>query len=325
MSHPDVETRIDAYLDGELTPPDAAEVEAHLAACGSCRRFQADRLALRAALKEILPRREPADALSVRVRRALAAELPTLELPTLELPTLRPAEASGRPEIGPAPARDPAPSPGLEGTTSNDRRPLASPASNDRPLLLGPGGTAETRRPSRQAASRWLALAASVAVVAIGSWRLGVARGGSMVLVDEVVASHVRSLMPGHLSDVVSSDQHTVKPWFDGKLDFSPPVHDFAGRGYPLLGGRLDYLDDRPVAALVYGRRQHVVSVFVWPAQKSEREAVPVTRNGYHVLHWATPEFTYWVTSDIGLAELRDFGGMLRLADTTTGAAGAER
>jgi anti-sigma factor RsiW len=129
--------------------------------------------------------------------------------------------------------------------------------------------------------------------------------------------------MPGHLSDVVSSDQHTVKPWFDGKLDFSPPVHDFAGRGYPLLGGRLDYLNGRPVAALVYGRRQHVISVFLWPADRSEGVAVPPMRRGYHVLHWATPDFAYWITSDVGLSELTEFGGMLRLADSTAG--GAER
>jgi anti-sigma factor RsiW len=168
-----------------------------------------------------------------------------------------------------------------------------------------------------------MALAASLAAVAVGSWRLGSARTASTILTDEVLASHVRSLMPGHLSDVESSDQHTVKPWFDGKLDFSPPVHDFAGRGFPLLGGRLDYLNGRPVAALVYGRRQHIISVFLWPADGTERVATPQTRRGYHVLHWATPDFAYWVTSDVGPTELAEFGEMLRLADST--ARGAER
>ena len=174
-------------------------------------------------------------------------------------------------------------------------------------------------RTAAPSAWRWLALAATVALVAIGSWRLGAARAGSTMLADEVLASHVRSLMPGHLSDVTSTDQHTVKPWFNGRLDFSPPVHDFAGRGYPLLGGRLDYLHGRPVAALVYGRRQHIISVFLWPATAAEAPAPPIARSGYHLLHWATSEFSYWVASDVGLTELSEFATMLRLADSTAG------
>jgi anti-sigma factor RsiW len=176
-----------------------------------------------------------------------------------------------------------------------------------------------------RAPGRWIAYAATLAAVAIGSWHLGSLRAGETVLTDEVLSSHVRSLMPGHLSDVVSTDQHTVKPWFDGKLDFSPPVHDFAGRGYPLLGGRLDYLDGRPVAALVYGRRQHIISVFLWPASRAVPVTAPRMRKGYHVLHWATADFVYWVASDVGESELADFAGMLRLADSTTATAGSER
>ncbi len=205
-------------------------------------------------------------------------------------------------------------------------RKLEAPASlraHVRAALREEVAASPPRRPVRPAAWRWLALAATLAAVAVASWRLASARTASTILADEVLASHVRSLMPGHLSDVASSDQHTVKPWFNGKLDFSPSVHDFAGRGYPLLGGRLDYLNGRPVAALVYGRRQHVISVFLWPADGPERVATPLTRKGYHVLHWATPDFAYWVASDVGLSELTEFGGMLRLADST--AAGAER
>ena len=102
-------------------------------------------------------------------------------------------------------------------------------------------------------------------------------------------------------------------------------MHDFAGRGYPLLGGRLDYLAGRPVAALVYGRRQHLINVFLWPADRAAGTAAPIERRGYHVLHWATPEFAYWVTSDVGLAELKGVRRMLRLADSTAAAAGSER
>jgi anti-sigma factor RsiW len=133
-----------------------------------------------------------------------------------------------------------------------------------------------------------------------------------------VLTSHVRSLMPGHLTDVLSTDQHTVKPWFNGKVDFSPPVYDFAGRGYPLIGGRLDYLAGRPVAALVYGRRQHLINVFLWPAHRGPAGGPDVSSGqGYHLLHWTTPEYTYWVASDLGLPELREFAGLLRQADST--------
>ena len=187
-------------------------------------------------------------------------------------------------------------------------------------------GTPPLRHILPPAAARWLALAASFVVVALGSWRLGLSRAGGHALADQILASHVRSLMPGHLTDVISSDQHTVKPWFNGKLDFSPPVYDFSGRGYPLVGGRLDYVGGRPVAALAYGRRQHLISVFLWPATQGPARGGDVTlRQGYHLLHWTTPYYAYWLVSDLGLAELSEFAHLIREADSTVSEPAAAR
>jgi anti-sigma factor RsiW len=187
-----------------------------------------------------------------------------------------------------------------------------------RSALTSAAGSPVARRPTPAPGWRWMALAASLVLVAVGSWRLGSNRAAGEALGDQVLTSHVRSLMPGHLTDVVSSDQHTVKPWFNGKLDFSPSVYDFAGRGYPLIGGRLEYLGGRPVAALVYGRRQHLINVFLWPTARGPGgDPGETMRQGYHLLHWTTPEYTYWVVSDLGVAELREFAQLLREADST--------
>jgi len=128
----------------------------------------------------------------------------------------------------------------------------------------------------------------------------------------EIVESHVRSLMANHLMDVVSSDQHTVKPWFDGKLDFAPPVQDFSAEGYPLAGGRLDYLEQRNVAALIYHRSLHVINLYVWPAEDNHLRSVNVqTIQGYNVLSWKANGFEFRAVSDLNAAELRDFARLL--------------
>jgi anti-sigma factor RsiW len=164
---------------------------------------------------------------------------------------------------------------------------------------------------------RPLAAAAALAVVAVGAWQLSAARAARDAIAGDVLASHVRSLLGEHLTDVASTDQHTVKPWFNGRLDFSPPVSDFAGAGFPLLGGRIDYIGGRPVAALVYGRRRHVINVYLWPADRGATGGPSaLTRQGYHLRHWTTPAFVYWIASDLGTAELDQFAGLLRSSDT---------
>jgi anti-sigma factor RsiW len=255
MTHGEMQLQVDTYVDGELAPEDARELEAHLQECGECAELRHSRIALGAAIRREVPVLQAPRALRLAVREAIRS-------------------------------------------AGESRQP---------PRSLHPLGW----RPAL--------LAASLALVALGGWRLGLQRAADGALRDQVLASHVRSLMPGHLTDVVSSDQHTVKPWFNGKLDFSPPVYDFAGWGYPLLGGRLDYLDGRPVAALVYGRRQHFINVFLWPGRGGTAgERTTITRQGYHLLRWTTPDYQYWVASDLGMAELTEFARLLRQDDSVT-------
>jgi anti-sigma factor RsiW len=126
-------------------------------------------------------------------------------------------------------------------------------------------------------------------------------------LVAELADTHVRSLMGDHLMDVRSTDQHTVKPWFTGKIDFAPRVIDLAAKGFPLLGGRVDYIGGHNAAALVYGRRRHVVNLFIWPASASDSAETSQRYNGYSMKHWVADGFSYWAVSDAAPAELDAF------------------
>ncbi len=171
---------------------------------------------------------------------------------------------------------------------------------------------AETPRTNWQ----WLRLGAVVAATALVTWvattQLGAMRQDD-IIAEQVITGHARALLTSHLTDVASSDQHTVKPWLSAKLDFSPPVVDLTADGFPLAGGRLDYLDNRPVAALVYRHRQHVIDLFVWPDAKANPSSAmkTVSRQGYNVLHWTRADMTFWAISDLNQDELDAFARAL--------------
>jgi anti-sigma factor RsiW len=165
---------------------------------------------------------------------------------------------------------------------------------------------------------RWVPMGASFAcgallAVSVVTWRGGA--GDEEAMEQQIVASHVRSLMPGHITDVASTDQHTVKPWFTGKLDYAPPVVDLAAQGFPLLGGRLDYLRDRPVAALVYQRRGHTINVFVLPLRDARAtRSAPGAQHGYQLARWDRAGMRFWAVSDISQGEMEKFAAEMQAA-----------
>jgi anti-sigma factor RsiW len=236
-----------ADLDGELDPPSAARLAAHLEGCADCRRDYEALAALHTRLRTSATRYAAPPQLARRVRAALAAPAP-------------------------APAR-----------------------------------------PRARWSWAWINFGVAGAATAAFLVTLGLYLGRPAQdarLDEELVASHYRALQVDHLTDVASSDQHTVKPWFTGKLDFSPPAYDFAARGYTLLGGRLDYLGGRNVAALAYQHRKHVINVFIWPEAAGQGGGEGASSgHGFHLLGWSDDGLAFRAVSDAAprdLAELRD-------------------
>jgi anti-sigma factor RsiW len=249
---------VQADVDGELQPADAAGVAAHLEHCPHCAALQTRLLAFAGRMRqEATCYRAPEELrAAVRARIAVMAASP-------------------------------------EPATANDNRPSWWQR------------IPRTRLGAATPFGAGFALAACLALVFV------LPHTGN--LADSVVSDHIRALQPGHLMDVVSTDQHTVKPWFDGRLDFAPPVKDLKAQGFPLAGGRLDYLDGRKVAALIYQRRQHVIDVYVWPdGSRLDHGPTAGSRNGYNFLHWSEDGMVFWAVSDLAPDDLADFVDLMR-------------
>jgi anti-sigma factor RsiW len=181
-------------------------------------------------------------------------------------------------------------------------------------LALHSAAARRPAAPGRKPWPGWLLAGCGLALgvfLGVGVMRVADRSGSADALRAELVGSHVRSLQANHLADVASADSHTVKPWYQGKLDYSPPVKDLAAEGFPLLGGRLDYVAGRPVAALIYRRHGHLINVFVWPGTGAERQGLDA-RQGYNLNHWHAGGMQFWAVSDVNAEELRQLGNLLR-------------
>jgi anti-sigma factor RsiW len=180
----------------------------------------------------------------------------------------------------------------------------------------------QARVPNRRGVLRGFAMGSAIsAIAATGLFAVILRNDDEQRIQSEVVSAHLRSLQAGHLTDVLSTDQHTVKPWFNGKLDVAPPVVDLTAQGFTLIGGRLDYVDTRPIGAIVYRRRSHVINLFVAQTASTERRAARIEAlQGFNIRRWSERGLNYWAVSDLAADELAEFGEKFEGAMRTSAA-----
>lgn len=323
------ETRalLGADVDHELSAADAWRIARHVGGCGACRLERERLVALRRAMRQAEYHRAPG-ALRARIAAGLPlaavpfAQAPVQDLPASDVP-VSDMPVSDMP-VSDAPEQD---------TPSQDMRAPNKPAV-DRPPEAKPRFGADARGGAR--AGRWFArpgsrgptldrpgpgpgpraaalpglgwgVALTVALAAAAGFALDARRAATEHAVDEIVASHVRAGLSSRDIDVISTDRHTVKPWFNGRLDFAPPVVDLSASGFALAGGRLDYVGQRRVAVLVYRYRQHVIDVYVWPSGEGGARPYATVSQGYALDRWEAAGMTWWAVTDAEPSALAAF------------------
>jgi len=204
----------------------------------------------------------------------------------------------------------------LRSALKSDELYFTAPAHLERQVRMAAQRTERKPWLPRLLTREWIGAAAAAAVVLALAVLVGPMLSRPTLTertAQDIVSAHIRSLMPGHLTDVPSSQNHTVRPWFAGKLDFSPPVADLSAEGFELVGGRLDYAADRPVAALVYRKGGHLINLFVWPSESTRESAEAAeVRQGYDLLFWTRGKTDFWAISDLNATELRQFADLVR-------------
>ncbi|MFM0336475.1 anti-sigma factor family protein [Paraburkholderia fungorum] len=278
---------LDANADHELPAPDARRVQQHIESCDACRRESENLRALSGALRAAPYHRAPQS-----LRERIVAGLPEIDAPVVAAPEASVANVK-------APSRERARRGWLDRLLDGWRAPQGG--------FGWPTGGSSAGGAGGVFARGWLTVLVVALCAAAAGVALNLRRPAEFSpFADELVESHVRAQVSGRDIDVISTDRHTVKPWFNGRLDYSPPVEDLAASGFPLEGGRLDYLAHQRVAVLVYRYQKHVIDVYVFPQAgaggtgRSTDGAAPATlgREGYSIAHWNAEGMTWWAISD---------------------------